>query len=577
VIFMKEITFQKLEDNLKNLKENKKIDKSKIEKFKLSKEYGLNLLGIDSENSNSEKNKQLILNVIKKLSCNKLSEYSNCFDDKNLNLENLYKLYKNLKKISGDKEVSQTVKDFCCFLYKCLKYEYTNILEFKYDDEYFKPKDTIWELNSDLIKLNNHYSHNDEFGKEFQKIKLSKNLGLNLLKTQDTQYNNNPLILELIKLFLKLDEKIFGSSDVNLITQEFEKLNDKTKKLQKLDNTIKLINKLIDQSTQANLNLNGHLDFYTFLFNCLKYEDKYAVTKEIYEHNSSALFPNELPKIDDLNQTYFGDCYLISSLRNIVEKKPKLIKNCFLKSNYDENDDYIKIRLFQIEISSKLVANEDDIIKNDPDKFIDYVAFKAKAKNPIIIKVKNTIAKDKEKKIIGNKGAPWVNFMEKAFAIYRNNVGWVSAKKGDSNAEVMVKQWYEPAQKNDPSIKDAEGGPEFIAACAITGLKTSVKGARYISHKFSFYKDFKEQINCNTIRQYIKSRLQNGYKLETSFNKANKSLKIYKKHSYSINKIDDNNIYLINSWEGYNKTPISIKLDKYIKLEPIISKTKFKK
>ena len=211
---MKEITFQKLEDNLKNLKENKKIDKSKIEKFKLSKEYGLNLLGIDSENSNSEKNKQLILNVIKKLSCNKLSEYSNCFDDKNLNLENLYKLYKNLKKISGDKEVSQTVKDFCCFLYKCLKYEYTNILEFKYDDEYFKPKDTIWELNSDLIKLNNHYSHNDEFGKEFQKIKLSKNLGLNLLKTQDTQYNNNPLILELIKLFLKLDEKIFGSSDV---------------------------------------------------------------------------------------------------------------------------------------------------------------------------------------------------------------------------------------------------------------------------------------------------------------------------------------------------------------------------
>ena len=115
---------------------------------------------------------------------------------------------------------------------------------------------------------------------------------------------------------------------------------------------------------------------------------------------SQPLFATE-PSLDDVKQGNVGDCYLLSGLNSILEQDPSYVRNAMK----DEGSTVV-VRFYHF-----------------------------KTNQPIFVRVKKTVAiakftgVDKKGKpysvdrIRGARGALWVNIMEKAYAVVRQQVG----------------------------------------------------------------------------------------------------------------------------------------------------------
>lgn len=105
---------------------------------------------------------------------------------------------------------------------------------------------------------------------------------------------------------------------------------------------------------------------------------------ESFKKDKRELFPNE-DLIGDVNQSIFGDCFLLSSILGILHKKPEGSGQEFIKGMMRQIGDYVVVRLF------------------DPN-----------TNQPVYINVKNSYYCQNGNSTVTHK-APWVHVLEKAY------------------------------------------------------------------------------------------------------------------------------------------------------------------
>lgn len=183
---------------------------------------------------------------------------------------------------------------------------------------------------------------------------------------------------------------------------------------------------------------------------------------------------NWAPTIADIRQGHVGDCYLLAALLHLISKDPNAIKKCFVNRATIKSDKYVKIRFFKVNLV------EEHILPNPP-KIV------AKPKGQVVIKIDKTVLMKIGMKIdqttqkpvpvpvalIENQvaNALWVNFIEKAFMIYKSN-NFVGTKfTGNVGIQNALAKWNKPGPVK---VENLSSGLGFIAYTAITGKMSSM-------------------------------------------------------------------------------------------------------
>ncbi len=178
---------------------------------------------------------------------------------------------------------------------------------------------------------------------------------------------------------------------------------------------------------------------------------------------------NWVPTIADIKQGYVGDCYLLAALLHLISKDPNAIKKCFVNRETLKTDDHIKIRLFKVNLepwTQKIVAKPKEKVV-------------IKIKKTVLMKIGMKIDQTTQKPVpipvalIKNQvaNALWVNFIEKAFMVYKSN-NFVSSKySGNLGIQNALAKWNKP---NQIKVENLSSGLGFIAYTAITGKSASM-------------------------------------------------------------------------------------------------------
>jgi hypothetical protein len=245
------------------------------------------------------------------------------------------------------------------------------------------------------------------------------------------------------------------------------------------------------------------------------------------------LFPKGEPNSSEVKQGLAKDCYLLSTLISLCNSKSgrTAIKKCFVdKENFSEQN-YIKIRLYKVQLSV--------ISPFDQDGKMHDVYLLAQKNGHIIIKLKktelfygkNSLFKSHQALPPEDKNIsiPWVQLIEKAFAVYR----FKDFVIGDEPSENVIKNW----KKSELKISNIDWGLDRIVNCAITGLDTKSFIPRFENQKCLF--------------KTISHKLEKG--LPVMFSHKNSE----ENHTYSISsvkEIDGKKIIVIRDpYEEKNK------------------------
>ncbi len=239
-------------------------------------------------------------------------------------------------------------------------------------------------------------------------------------------------------------------------------------------------------------------------------KDKGYVYMEIMESIKKGILN---PKVEHIKQGRIGDCYLLSSLMGVIKSNKDKITKCFVNRETIDKDAYAKIRFYKVKLSSETNSKyEEETVARPNGKFI--------------VKIDKTLLQylDETSKTwqnVHNKKqeteALWVNLIEKAFMVYKNDKGCVTASS--SNAK-LANDWYKTALNYSRagaigvSAESIRGGKAFIAIAAITGkttrrnmsinelldkieLKKFPVAGGYSSEANAIYDFFKNKINNN--------------------------------------------------------------------------------
>lgn len=178
---------------------------------------------------------------------------------------------------------------------------------------------------------------------------------------------------------------------------------------------------------------------------------------------------NWTPTIADIKQGHVGDCYLLATLLHLISKDPNAIKKCFVNRETLKTDDHIKIRLFKVNLepwAQKIVAKPKEQVV-------------IKIKKTVLMKIGMKIDQTTQKPVpvpvalIKNQvaSALWVNFIEKAFIVYKSN-NFVDTKfTGNVGIQNALAKWNKPGQVK---VENLSSGLGFIAYTAITGKMSSI-------------------------------------------------------------------------------------------------------
>lgn len=375
----------------------------------------------------------------------------------------------HIKKFLEDK--NPNVKDrvfrkFYRYVKKVVSLEYKNLKHIP-KRRYYNPAADINKARQYLlqdIKGNHQY----DYMNVVLRIPVDRNKGIDLSSDLNT---NTACLNTLSNVLNNLEIKKYLDA---VISQQ----NGKNSSFNELLEFLKL------QESQQNDPINK--EFLGYIIRVVEIEYRginqplQQVQKTTQSDVQKTLFPNGSPKIEDIKQGNIGDCYLLAALMSIIRKDPECIKRCFPgRNNYDINQKTVKVELHKVKVN--LTVNENHMI------------FTVSSVGGIIIEVDNTILM-KRKKLkpsgvynneshlmpFGNQTkALWVNFMEKAFSVYKNIEGAVTAD--NKEAEGFIKLWK---QDSDHSLsgQNVNGGWEFMPFSIITGKESKSMPLEYVNY-----------------------------------------------------------------------------------------------
>lgn len=522
---MKEITLTDLKqlektalDTLNNINNEKiKAGFKEIEKLHVNKDIGVNIM--------HPYNKMVISKIfvfdkdiaVFFLFNNKIKKIHD-IDSLYGFLKSFQKALKSFKPTVAEKE-KQAYKNILNYIYKLLKYEYIRRVTKKIEDSKISTCVTIEDMRKKLLKdIKDKKQY--KYLVTFLNFKTNPTMGLELYSHK----SRDNTVKEINKIMNKLNIQI----SLNLIDNQLVNI-------EKFLSTVKNAKKTQDD------NLLRDFLYYIQKVVSIEYKNRISIDKRRFYKTfpNKQLFVNDLPTIENVKQGQLGDCYLLAALISIIKKDAKLIKKCFLNKEYNPETKYVKIKLYRVEVHVIPTYDKNFTLKVLP-------------LNPIVIQVDNTVLIKKYKTTNGDKNRPfgnrtnalWVNFIEKAFSVYKNIKDAVVA--ADDLAKIIIEKW---TTESDHSLsgQNANSGFEFIPFCAITGKKSSSKSVKGIQNILLKYNDVSFQFDYsseeNKVFNYIDQNLKKFKVLtastysesERTFDQTTrKNMGLYPTHAYSI-------------------------------------------
>ncbi len=333
--------------------------------------------------------------------------------------------------------------------------------EVKFSDLY-----STWKFLSEKVSFFDNQYYPNLY--KILKIEPQKKKGLDFCNVKSVRE-------QLKKTFEELCQKMkwyTNRSNVILTKGTLQDLKATTKNIKQL----KVI--IIFSIDRRELKTKFANDFLKYIINVLRYEKQKKIEKikvddtqiqksldQGYANPPVDLLnfgeSNWAPTIADIKQGYVGDCYLLAALLHLISKDPNAIKKCFVNRETLKTDDHIKIRLFKVNLepwTQKILA---------------------KPKEKVVIKIKKTVlmkidqTTQKPVALIKNQvvSALWVNFIEKAFMVYKSN-SFVGTKFTENvGIQEVLAKWNKPGPVK---VKNLSSGLGFIAYTAITGERSSM-------------------------------------------------------------------------------------------------------
>ena len=232
------------------------------------------------------------------------------------------------------------------------------------------------------------------------------------------------------------------------------------------------------------------------------------------------------PSPADIHQSpIFGDCYLLATLLALINS-PQYGPNFIMNMMKDNNDGTVTVRLYKFST-------------NDPNEY-DYPEG-IKSLHPVFVKVA------KRGLNLANANALWVNAIEQAYAIIGGNFLFYKLDGIYNNTYSD----YLNLKNQTREITDIKGARNVTNA--FMSLTGDLSYCYYSNVEFFGNRNFRSldyYSNQNGgIINFIKKALDNKLPVTIGFKDefyAFNNCKVLKKHCYSIEKINNENLHLIS-------------------------------
>lgn len=254
-------------------------------------------------------------------------------------------------------------------------------------------------------------------------------------------------------------------------------------------------------------------------------ENKLSGLSFLLRSAAEPLFMHE-PSVNDIQQTNIGDCYLLAALISLVNS-PKYGPDFIMNMMRDNGNGTVTVKLYR---------PSSDPSNSEIDKNGNVTSL-----HEIFVNV------DKHGLINNQKSSLWVQILEQAYAIIGGNFLFYKLDGIYNNTYSD----YLNLKNQTREITDIEGGRNVTNA--FMSLTGDLSYCYYSNVEFFGNRNFRSldyYSNQNGgIINFIKKALDNKLPVTIGFKDefyALNNCKVFKKHGYSIEKINNKNMHLIN-------------------------------
>jgi Domain of unknown function (DUF4157)/Calpain family cysteine protease len=307
--------------------------------------------------------------------------------------------------------------------------------------------------------------------------------------------------------------------------------------------------------------------------------DKPVSGKIIQHEPAGVIMPEGKPKVDDIKQMKFGDCFLLAALMSLVQKQPNFVKNSLFVTDPTKDVKQHTVRFFKVEIQSNSI------------NYGIFDAFVNAKFTPERVTVNNTILKFKTKfetpsitveegTNVGSAGTQhWPAIVEKAFAkwpgknqsAFNDKTSLMAGGQVQDASMSIMGQGYQNISTNDSGTGDDRrakissglaSNPTEAEQLIIQENRANLK-AKIIN---TFQSKSNTLIGAGTKQHPPEEWLQINDADGAGGSGESKVGGIAFRHAYSIEDANDREIYLRNPWGRYARVRGEIEKDEAVSI-----------